>query len=157
MTEQNPSPEASASILIVEDEVIVAIELREKLRAMGWRVSGLATSGDEALAVAEADPPDLVLMDITIKGGMDGIETARRLQDLYRAPVIFITAFVQKPSPRRSSRSHPPFLWLSKPIVDEDLLRAIRTALAGRSAKSGAHAPRGRLRAAPDRPRRRGD
>lgn len=120
-----------ASILIVEDEVIVAIELREKLQSLGWRVSGLATSGAEALALADAVPPDVVLMDITIKGGMDGIETARRLQALYRVPVIFITAFI-RPGLQRSLKSKPPFVWLSKPLVDEELLRAIRKALNGK-------------------------
>jgi CheY-like chemotaxis protein len=121
-----------ASILIVEDEVIVAIELREKLRALGWRVSGLATSGAEALAAAEADPPDLILMDVTIKGGMDGVDTASRLQAKRRVPVVFITAFPKKPAPRRTAGSRPPFFWLSKPLVDEELVRTIRTALAGK-------------------------
>jgi CheY-like chemotaxis protein len=149
---------AKASILIVEDEVIVAIELREKLRALGWRVSGLATSGAEAIAAAEADPPDLVLMDITIKGGMDGFETARRLQAGRRVPVIFITAFIKKPAPRRASPSRPPLFWLSKPLVDEELVRTIRTALAGARIEAAPPALRPRSRrASPEKARRERD
>jgi len=120
-----------ASILIVEDEVIVAMELREKLTAMGWRISGLATSGAEAIASAEADRPDLVLMDITIRGEMDGIQTAHRLQARHHIPVIFITAFV-KPGLRHPRALKDTFIWLSKPLVDEDLLQAIRRALDGK-------------------------
>lgn len=148
MTVRKKRSEAMPSILIVEDEVIVAIELREKLRALGWRVSGLATSGEEALALAAADPPNLVLMDISIKGGMDGIEAARRLQSFGRIPVVFITAFIKKPIPRRASSRRPPSFWLSKPLVDEDLVRTIRTALSGARGKGGKPAP-----AAPKAPR----
>ncbi len=141
MAAKKPSRSKKASILIVEDEVIVAMEIREKLIALGWRVSGLVTSGAEALAAAEVDRPDLVLMDITIKGEIDGIETARRLQARYRIPVIFITAFVS-PGLRRPRKSKDSFVWLSKPLIDEELLRAIRTALAGKPKATKAARPR---------------
>jgi CheY-like chemotaxis protein len=143
-----------ASILIVEDEVIVAMELREKLTAMGWRVSGLATSGAEAIASAEADRPDLVLMDITIKGEMDGIQTAHHLQARHHIPVIFITAFV-RPGLRRPRAFKDSFIWLSKPLVDEDLLQAIRRALDGKKKTAKPDRPR-RLKPAPLTGRQRG-
>jgi CheY-like chemotaxis protein len=128
MSFSKPSATNRASVLIVEDEIIVGMEIREKLQSLGWRVSGLVTSGSEALAAAEADRPDVVLMDITIKGEIDGIETARRLQARHRIPIIFITAFV-RPGLRRPRRKTDAFVWLSKPLVDEELIRAIRTAL----------------------------
>lgn len=152
MSVRKPLFEGKPSILVVEDEVIVAIELREKLRAMGWRVSGLATSGEEALALAGVAPPDVVLMDVTIKGGMDGVETARRLQAFGRIPIVYITAFVRKPAPRRASSRRMPAFWLSKPLVDEELVRTLREALTGAGAKA---ARKGARPAAPRRKRER--
>lgn len=69
-----------AKLLIVEDEFIVAAALQANLEAQGYIVVGQADSGEEALALAAARHPDLALMDIRLKGGMDGVETARRLR-----------------------------------------------------------------------------
>jgi len=82
-----------ARILIVEDEQIIAADLRNKLREMGHDVVGMAIAGQEAITVAEDVRPDLVLMDVQLEGEMSGTEVARVIQERTGAQVIFVTAF----------------------------------------------------------------
>lgn len=81
------------SILIVEDEQIAAIDLRETLLSLGYSVTGIAKSGEQAVAMVDANVPDLILMDICLAGEMDGIEAARTILERHEVPVIFITAY----------------------------------------------------------------
>jgi two-component system, response regulator PdtaR len=67
-----------AKILIVEDEVIIAMEIKNRLQNLGYEVTSIVNTGEDAIEKTEADKPDLILMDIRINGGMDGIETAGR-------------------------------------------------------------------------------
>src|SRR5262245_38181730 len=83
----------SARILVVEDEGVVALDLATRLTRMGYQVIGQAASSAQALSLAQADPPDVVLMDIVISGERDGIETARLLQQRFDVAVIYITAY----------------------------------------------------------------
>jgi CheY-like chemotaxis protein len=80
-------------VLIVEDELIVAADLEIKLRRMGYDVVGIATSGEEAVELAEKENPNVILMDIQLQGVMFGTEAARRIQERAKIPVIFLTAF----------------------------------------------------------------
>src|SRR5437868_6613757 len=80
------------SVLIVEDEAIVAEDLSQKVRSLGYRVVGRVTTGEEALRVAKQSPADLVLLDIHLAGTLDGIETATRLNKLYDPAIVFVTA-----------------------------------------------------------------
>jgi two-component system, response regulator PdtaR len=82
-----------ARILIVEDEQIIAADLRNKLRQLGHDVVGMAIAGEEAIAAAEEVRPDLVLMDVQLEGEMSGTEAARLIQERTGAQVIFVTAF----------------------------------------------------------------
>ena len=82
-----------ARILIVEDEQIIAADLRNKLQRMGHEVVGMAIAGDEAIAIAKQVRPDVVLMDVQLEGEMSGTEAAREIQRQTGAQVIFITAF----------------------------------------------------------------
>ena len=82
-----------ARILIVEDEQIIAADLRNKLLRMGHEIVGMAIAGDEAISIAEQVRPDLVLMDVQLDGAMSGIEAARKIQEHMGAQIIFITAF----------------------------------------------------------------
>ena len=82
-----------ARILIVEDEQIIAADLRNKLLRMGHEIVGMAIAGDEAISIAEQVRPDLVLMDVQLDGAMSGIEAARKIQERTGAQIIFITAF----------------------------------------------------------------
>jgi CheY-like chemotaxis protein len=80
-------------ILIVEDEQIIAADLEVKLTSMGHEVVGTAISGAEAIQMAEQFRPELALMDIQLRGRMNGIEAARHIQRLTGAQIIFLTAF----------------------------------------------------------------
>jgi len=78
--------------LVIEDELIVAMELESRLVELGLTVVGLASSHREAMALAASSPPDLVLADVRIAGGVSGIETAAELRELYGAAVIVVSA-----------------------------------------------------------------
>lgn len=80
------------SILIIEDEPIVALDLARMALEAGYVLRGTATSGPEALALAESDPPTVALVDVRLIGRMDGIEVARRLHGLFGTRAIFLTA-----------------------------------------------------------------
>jgi CheY-like chemotaxis protein len=80
------------SILIVEDEGIVAYDLSNKVRQMGYDVAGTTGTGEEALALARQTRPDLVLMDIQLKGAMDGITAALHIHCELNLPILFLTA-----------------------------------------------------------------
>jgi CheY-like chemotaxis protein len=97
-----------ADVFIVEDEAVVARDLERSLDRLGYASTGWATSGEDALAKVAAEPPDLVLMDIRLKGAMDGIEAAARIRNEYGIPVVFVTAFADEetsPAPRSWIRS----------------------------------------------------
>jgi len=81
----------SEKVFIVEDEVIVAESLNDQLQSLGYTVVGQATSGEEALQKITNNLPDLVLMDIMLKGEMDGVETAKEVRDLHGIPVVFLS------------------------------------------------------------------
>lgn len=80
-------------ILIVEDEAIVALEIQHRLKSLNYEVIGVASTGVKALALAEEKKPDLVLMDLKLKGSMNGLETALALKNNFSIPSIFVTAF----------------------------------------------------------------
>ena len=79
-------------ILIVEDEILIAEDLRLILQRMGHEVVGVASSGNEAILKANKLHPDLVLMDVRLQGGMDGVETARQIRSTADIPIIYVTA-----------------------------------------------------------------
>ena len=84
------------NVLIVEDEQIVATELREIISSLGYRVVAAASTGLDALARTEETHPDLILMDIRIKGEMDGIETASKITARWDIPIIYVTAHADR-------------------------------------------------------------
>ena len=83
---------AKTTILVVEDERIIAEDIQFSLEGLGFQVIGVVASGEEALESAGKNRPDLVIMDIVLQGAMDGMETTRRLQTEYGIPVVFLTA-----------------------------------------------------------------
>ena len=83
---------STAQIMVVEDEGIVALEIKEGLESMGYQVSHIVPTGEDAISKVLKEPPDLVLMDIRLDGKMDGIETASHFKENYSIPVIFLTA-----------------------------------------------------------------
>lgn len=117
-----------ARILIVEDEVVVAADLAGKLERAGYGVLGTASRGEQALRMAEAAVPDLVLMDIRLAGPMDGIETAERLRATVDVPVVFLTAHSDRETIKRASLSEP-FGYVLKPFEERDLAAQVEIAL----------------------------
>ena len=115
-------------ILIVEDEAIVAMEIAEMLTAMGLKVAGIASSGEQAIHFAGDLRPDLVLMDISLGGDMDGIAAAREIRRRFREPVIFLTAHSEDSTLVRAKRAEPAGFIL-KPFDDRELRSAIEIAL----------------------------
>ena len=117
-----------ARILVVEDEAIVAENLRRDLESMGHSVAATAMDGDEAVDAAEKERPDLILMDIRLAGGSDGIEAARRILSRHSIPVIFTTAYSDASTLRRATITVP-YGYLVKPIEERDLRTAVEIAL----------------------------
>lgn len=113
-----------ARIMLVEDEKVVAADIEECIAALGYEVAGSAASGAEALRLAEKTKPDLVLMDIKLRGAMDGIEVTAILHERYRIPVVYLTAHADAEILERAKRTAPSG-YVLKPF-DE---RALRTAI----------------------------
>jgi two-component sensor histidine kinase len=125
-----PKPKQKKSvikILIVEDDLVVALDVQGFLRKIGYNITGIALSGNEALEKAEKTNPDLVLMDIVLKGKMDGIETARKIHSLYGIPSIFLTAYVDEEKIERAKAAQP-FGYILKPFEKQELRVAIEMA-----------------------------
>jgi PAS domain S-box-containing protein len=108
------------TILIVEDEVIVARDLQERLTAIGYSVPAIAASGPEGLRIVELVRPDLMLMDIRLKGQMDGIETAEQIRDRFGVGSVYLTAYDDEETLRRAKLTEP-FGYLLKPFDDRML------------------------------------
>ena len=116
-------------VLVVEDEAIVAEAIREALSTLGYPVTGVVHSGEDAVQHAIEHHPDLVLMDVRLRGALDGIGAARAIRKQVEAPVVFLTAFSDSDTLRRATETEP-FGFLIKPVRDEALRSAIEVALA---------------------------
>jgi diguanylate cyclase (GGDEF)-like protein len=117
-----------ASILIVEDERIVALDLRYALEELGYRVTGTAASAAEAHAAVSLERPDLVLMDVRLDGDVDGIQTAEALRTELQVPVVFLTANANSDVLRRALLTVPGG-FLAKPYDRRTLVSTIEVAL----------------------------
>ena len=117
-----------ASILIVEDEVIVAADLANKLGRLGYTVCGSTARGEDALALDARPRPDLVLMDIRLAGEMDGVEAAEHIRRECDVPVIYLTAHADHATLDRAKRTEP-FGYLLKPFEERELETHIEMAL----------------------------
>ncbi|MEO8406482.1 MAG: response regulator, partial [Chitinophagaceae bacterium] len=111
-------------ILVVEDEMIIAAKISMQLNGLGYEVTGILPRGEEALLHVEENRPDIVLLDINLKGNLDGIETALQLQKQTDIPVIFLTANADDATFNRAKAAKP-YAFISKPYKQLDLQRAI--------------------------------
>lgn len=116
------------SILIVEDEVIIAKDMSLTLTKLGYQVVGHCISGEEAVRMAAEKHPDIIVMDIMLKGEMMGIDAAKEIHDKYNIPVVFITAYSDEDTISRANTSAP-FGYIVKPFKANDLRATIETAL----------------------------
>jgi PAS domain S-box-containing protein len=116
------------SVLIVEDEGVVALSIQAALTKMGYRVVGIAVTGKEAIALALEHKPDVILMDIHIKGDIDGIQTTEKLNETTDIPVIFLTAYADDETVKRAikTKSHS---YLVKPYNPRELYSNIEFAI----------------------------
>lgn len=117
-----------ARIAVVEDQAIVAEDIQQMLVRLGYDVVGLATTAEEALAIAQEKHPDLFLMDIQIKGPLDGIETAKQLFTQHDIPVTFITAFADQETLERAKATFP-YGYIVKPFDEQELSTVVKLAL----------------------------
>jgi DNA-binding NtrC family response regulator len=121
-------PAKSARILVVEDEAVVALDVEDRLHRLGHQVVGTADSSASALALAAEVRPDLVLMDIALRDGADGIAVAERLRAELAVPVVFVTAFADAETLERAKRASP-HGYIVKPFDERDLRATIEIAL----------------------------
>lgn len=115
-------------IMVVEDERIVALHIRQQLEKLGYEVPAVVASGEQALRSIDRDRPDLILMDIRIDGSIDGIETASRVPPEYRIPVVYLTAYSEEATLNRA-RATTPHGYLLKPFSERELHATIQMAL----------------------------
>ena len=115
-------------VLIVEDELLVASQMEAALTDAGFEVAGIAATGTEALRLAEAQSPTLVVMDIRLPGNRDGIDTALELFRLHGIRCIFASAYSDQEARRRSAPASP-LGWLQKPYTMESLAALVRESL----------------------------
>lgn len=128
-TSERKSP---PSILIVEDESIVVMDLSFRLEEMGYTVAGVADTGEEAIELARKHKPDVVLMDLRLKSDMTGMEAARVIEMEAGIPVVFVTAYTDAQT-MEEIRQKPDFLLVMKPFVSAEIQAAIGKALTWRS------------------------
>jgi CheY-like chemotaxis protein len=119
---------SKGTVLVVEDEAIVAADLSGKLRQLGYEVSGIAAEGEEAVALARQSRPDLVLMDVSLRGTMDGIEAAEAIRSLYNVPVVYLTAHGD-PATLDRAKATGPLQYILKPFEEQDLATQMELAL----------------------------
>lgn len=112
--------------LIVEDEILIAMDLEAQIRKLGFDVCGVTSNAREALSLAMEDPPDLAIMDIYLNGTRDGIEVARQIRNLFATPVIFITAYSDDDGLMERIRQYvPEAIVLPKPLYGNRLADTI--------------------------------
>lgn len=117
-----------AKILVVEDENIVALEIKKRLQKLGYVVPGVASTGEDAISKAEGILPDLVLMDIMLKGEIDGIHAAGEIRKRFNIPVVYLTAYSDEETLQRAKLTEP-YGYILKPFEEDDLRTTIEIAL----------------------------
>ncbi len=119
---------AKGSILVVEDEKIIAKDIANVLKKFGYAVPAIASSGEEAIRRLEEMSVDLVLMDIVLKGDIDGIEAAKRITERFNIPVVHLTAYADDDTLSRVKETRP-FGYIIKPFKERELYTTIEIAL----------------------------
>lgn len=115
-------------VLVVEDEIIVAKDIEETLQNLGYSVTGIARSAEEAIELSERTEPEIVLMDIMLEGKMDGTEAAKVIRARFNIPVIFLTAYSNEKTLKRAKTTNP-YGYILKPFQETDLYTTIEIAL----------------------------
>jgi len=124
-------PEQGLSVLVVEDERIISMALTSLLRGLGHRVVACVASGEAALVALEGLRPDLVLLDIHLEGGLDGIATAQAIRERNGPPVAFTSAYTDVET-RQRAQVLEPRAFLSKPVCTHDIKKLVDALAGGR-------------------------
>jgi len=119
------SPPRRHRALIVEDEALFAIGLEMDMHELGFDICDLAADGHQAYAYAMSNQPDVVLMDVSLEGGREGIEVARWLSKVCDAPIVFVTGYTDRDTIERIHQQVPGAPVLSKPIYRDCLADAV--------------------------------
>ncbi len=119
---------SKVNILVVEDESIVSKDIQQSLKKLGYNVVGAASTGEVAVKLAEEKQPDLILMDIMLKGTMSGIDAATEIKEKLNIPVIYLTAYADE-STLSKAKITEPFGYILKPFKEIDLHTSIEMAL----------------------------
>jgi CheY-like chemotaxis protein len=115
-------------ILVVEDESIIALNIKKKLKSFGYAVPAIASTGEEAIKMTEITFPDLILMDVMLKGGMDGVQAIEEIRKRFDIPVIYLTAYSDDEVLERAKLTQP-YGYIVKPFKANDLRTNIEIAL----------------------------
>lgn len=118
----------TTQIMIVEDERLVAHDIAELLKDEGYAIAAIASNAKEAIAKISEILPDLVLLDIRIKGELDGVNIAEHIQSFYAIPVIFLTAF-SDPETLKRAQATQPMGYVIKPFQPQQLVASVKIAL----------------------------
>src|SRR5262245_6439330 len=119
---------AAASVLVVEDDSLIALDICRSLERNGYTPIGPVATGDEAVKKASESHPDVVLMDIVLKGPVDGISAAAQISDSQNIPVIFLTGHADKPTLERAKITEPSG-YILKPFEESQLYAALEITL----------------------------
>ena len=119
----------SQKILIVEDEMIIAADISMQLTQLGYDIIGIQTTAEDAIKMIANNPPDLILMDIVLKGEMDGIAAAQHISETSKTPLIFLTSNADDATFQRAIVTKP-FAFISKPFQEIELARSLKIAFA---------------------------
>ena len=118
----------SSKILIVEDEIIIAIDLKIRLENLGYYVPGIAVNGKDAIKKTGEKNPDIILMDILLNGDTDGIEAAKQIRNKYNIPIIYLTGS-QNDSLMERAKITEPCGYINKPFDNIEIETAIQSAV----------------------------
>ena len=114
-------------ILVVEDESLVAKDIVNMVRGLGYSVPAVVSTGEEAIVIAEKTRPDIILMDIVLKGQIDGIEAAQHIWENFSIPVVYLTAYADEATLQRAKVTEP-FGYILKPFDERELQTTIEMA-----------------------------
>ena len=121
-------PSSEPRALIIEDEILIAEELKERLSRLGYSVIGAVDSADEGIAIATRELPDIVLMDIRLKGRKDGVQAAHEIRQQVDLPIVYVTAYSDLQTVERVKHTdHDGFLL--KPFHRHELQSTIQIAI----------------------------
>ncbi|WP_051261233.1 two-component system response regulator [Desulfovibrio inopinatus] len=120
--------EKCTQILVVEDEAIIALEMTRRLERLGYQITGAISRGEDVVEAVQSNPPNLILMDIMLAGELDGIDAARKVQEQFDIPVVYLTAHSDDNTLERA-KTTTPYGYIVKPIDQMWLLSTIEIAL----------------------------